>query len=369
MLTVPLTEVGREALPVVGGKAAQLGAMLRGGLPVPAGFCVTTEAFHRGMDSGLVAEITAAYEALGSGQVAVRSSATAEDLPEASFAGQQETFLNIFGPVAVVEAVRACWQSLSTDRAVANRRDRSIPEGTVAMAVVVQRMVDAEAAGVLFTLNPVTGALDELVIEAARGLGDQVVSARVTPCRYRLCRRAPHDAIEMEGPDAATLLPAESLAELATLGLAAERMLGRAADIEWALAAGGIYLLQARSVTAAGPRLPEVHFGSRWNAEHCRGRLTVWANHNLCETLPYPHMPFSWSFWNYLVFPSVSVALGFYAPAEKIEEAPSIGSSGRSHLFQCQCHDRADTARFAITLRAATGRGNSGDYGRADSVR
>jgi phosphoenolpyruvate synthase/pyruvate phosphate dikinase len=338
-LTIPLTEADMEALPLVGGKGAQLGVMLRGGLPVPEGFCVTTVAFRGGMTSTLEAEIAAAYEALGSGPVAVRSSATAEDLPEASFAGQQESFLNVRGRDAVVKAVRDCWQSLFTERAVAYRKDRGISDSDVAMAVVVQRMVAAEAAGVLFTLNPVTGALDELVIEAACGLGDQVVSARVTPDRYRLRRRVPHELIEAEGHETAGLLMAERLAQLGDLGLAAERLLGRAADIEWAFgweAIGGaipseplspsFYLLQARAVTAAGPRLPEIRFGSRWNAEHCRGRLIYWGHHNLRENMPYPQTPFSRSFWNYLLQPHLGAAMGLLTPedARNPDEAPCL---------------------------------------------
>jgi pyruvate,water dikinase len=323
-LVVALAEVDADALPLAGGKAAQLGAMLRGGLPVPPGFCVTTAAFRRGMDAALAAEIASAYQALGGGRVAVRSSATAEDLLDASFAGQQDTFLNVSGAEKVIESVRACWESLFTERAVAYRRARTIPEDSVAMAVVVQQMVAAEAAGVLFTLNPVTGAIDELVVEAAIGLGDQVVSSRVTPDRYRLRRRAPHEPIDTEGSSTAALLP-RHLGELARLGLAAERLLGRAADIEWALAAGRIYLLQARSVTAAGPRLPVVHYGSRWNAEQSRGRLTVWSNLNVRETMPYPHTPLSWSFWNFLAFPSVAVLFGVYSPREDPQQAPSMG--------------------------------------------
>lgn len=324
MLTIPFAEVNPEALPLVGGKGLQLGVMLRGGLPVPEGFCITTEAFHRGLDAEVAREIAAAYEALGAGSVAVRSSATAEDLPEASFAGQQDTFLNVKGTEAVFEAVRSCWKSLHSERAIAYRRDRGIPEASVAMGVVVQRMVEAEAAGVLFTLNPVTGATDELVIEGARGLGDQVVSSRVTPDRYRLRRRAPHELIEVEGSETAALLGSPRLAELARLALVAERLLGRAGDIEWAVAGQQVYLLQARAVTAAGPRLPEVRFGSRWNAENCHGRLIVWANHNLRETMPYPHTPFSWSLWNYLVFPSMGAPLGLMDPDKKPDEQPNL---------------------------------------------
>lgn len=333
MLTLSLAEVGIDTLPLVGGKGAQLGAMLRGGLPVPPGFCITTTAFRRGMDAAVTAEILATYEALGNGPVAVRSSATAEDLPDASFAGQQDTFLNVSGAEAVIEAVRSCWASLHTERAVAYRRDRGIPEETVAMAVVVQQMVEAEAAGVLFTLNPVSGAIDELMIEAARGLGDQVVSARVTPDRYRLRRRAPHQLIEAEGETTAALLSPERLAALADLGLRAERLLGRAADIEWALAGDRFYLLQARAVTAAGPQLPVVHFGSRWNAEHCRDRLTIWSNLNVRETMPYPHTPFSWSFWNYLAFPSMAVLLGLWGPQEDPGEAPSLADLVDSRIY------------------------------------
>jgi pyruvate,water dikinase len=277
------------------------------------------------MDPTLSEEISTAYEALGGGPVAVRSSATAEDLPEASFAGQQESYLNVSGREAVIEAVRACWQSLYTERAIVYRRDRDIPDSAVAMAVVVQHMVQADAAGVLFTVNPVTGSTDELVIEAACGLGDKVVSARVTPDRYRVRRRAPHELIEAEDSETGALMTAQVLAELARLGLAAERLLGRAADIEWALAAGCVHLLQARAVTAAGPRLPEVHYGSRWNEEHCRGKLIYWSNYNVRETMPYPHPPFSRSFWTYLVLPPMGVALGFFHPqeAENPDEAPS----------------------------------------------
>ena len=124
--------------------------------------------------------ITDAYRALGGGRVAVRSSATAEDLPGAAFAGLQDTFLNISGEPELLDAVRRCWASLWSDRAVAYRERRGIPHEQVTMAVVVQRMVDAEVAGVLFTANPVTGARTETVIDAGLGLGEAVVSGSVT---------------------------------------------------------------------------------------------------------------------------------------------------------------------------------------------
>ena len=316
---VPLSALGLDSLALAGGKAAQLGALIHAGLPVPEGFCVTTAAYRRGMDAALRAAIAAAYAALGGGPVAVRSSATAEDLPDASFAGQQETFLNIEGADAVLAAIERCWASLFSERAVAYRRDRHIGDDDVAMAVVVQRMVPAEAAGVLFTLNPVTGAGDEMVVEAARGLGDAVVSARVTPTRYRIRRRQPHDLIASEGADDA-VLSGDELAELAEFGLRAERMLGRAADVEWALAAGKLWLLQARSVTAVGGVAPEVEYASAWDAAACEGKLTFLSNHNFRETMPYPHTPFSWSVWKDLFLRQLTEA--FVGRGQDVEQWP-----------------------------------------------
>jgi len=333
-LVLSLTEVGQESLPLVGGKGAQLGAMLRAALPVPDGFCVTTDAYRAGMTDELCDAIAGAYQAMGSPPVAVRSSATAEDLPDASFAGQQDTILNVRGRDAVLAAVQDCWKSLFTDRAVAYRRDRNIPDASVAMAVVIQRMVAAEAAGVLFTVHPVSGAIDELVIEAALGLGDKVVSAQVTPDRYRLRRRSPHEVIEREGDETAAVL-APVLAQVAELGLACERLLGRAADVEWAVAEGRVFLLQARTVTAAGSRAPVVRFGSRWNAKYAQGRLIFWGNYNLRDTMPYPHPPFSWSFWNYLVLPSIYQASGLLRPekGEDCDRVPAVADLVDGRLY------------------------------------
>ena len=322
-LVLSLTEVGQESLLLVGGKGAQLGAMLRAALPVPDGFCITTDAYRSGMTVELREAIAVRYQAMGSPRVAVRSSATAEDLPDASFAGQQDTILNVEGRDAVVAAVQDCWKSLFTDRAVAYRRDRKIPEESVAMAVVVQRMVDAEAAGVLFTVHPVSGAIDELVIEAALGLGDKVVSAQVTPDRYRLKRRSSHELIEREGDETSVVL-APVLAQLADLGLACERLLGRAADVEWAVAGGRIYLLQARTITAVGSRAPVVRFGSRFNAEFAKAHPVFWGNYNLRDTMPFPHTPFSWSFWNYLTIPSLLKGLGMMDNADDYERMPAM---------------------------------------------
>ncbi|HCF85162.1 MAG TPA: phosphoenolpyruvate synthase, partial [Ktedonobacter sp.] len=213
-LVVPLNTIDHTSLPLVGGKAANLGELIRAGFSVPPGFCVTTAAYtllsdvaglapilaelastdaaetarlaalattasaallHALIPAIVVEAITTAYQALSNGEapipVAVRSSATAEDLPSASFAGQQETYLNIVGIEAVLTAIQHCWASLWTDRAVNYRANLSIDPRTVRLAVVIQRMVNAQVAGVLFTANPLTGRRRESVIDANPGLG------------------------------------------------------------------------------------------------------------------------------------------------------------------------------------------------------
>src|SRR6266699_3824274 len=225
-LVVPLEVLDRTSLPVAGGKGANLGELIGAGFAVPAGFCVTTAAYARvsvraGLDtylSGLeatessesarqielatalrtalcqtplppevVEAVTSAYQALSAGSpvpVSVRSSATAEDLPEASFAGQQETFLNVIGSEAVLEAVRRCFASLWTDRATQYRTSLGIAPRNVRLAVVVQRMVEAEVAGALFTANPLTGKRRQTIIDANPGLGESVVSGATNPDHF-----------------------------------------------------------------------------------------------------------------------------------------------------------------------------------------
>ena len=222
---LPFTAIQRNMLALVGGKGANLGEMVGAELPVPPGFCITTTAYEQVAAQGglealleaqagltetpeqlaelarsaqermqkadvpddIAASITEAYRLLGSGEpipVAVRSSATAEDLPFASFAGQQDTYLNIVGVEAVVEAVRRCWASLWTERAVSYRASLGLDQRRVQLAVVVQRMVEAEVAGVLFTANPVTGRRRQAVIDAHPGLGEAVVSGMTNPDHF-----------------------------------------------------------------------------------------------------------------------------------------------------------------------------------------
>ena len=170
---------------LVGGKGLGLGKTASVGLPVPAGFVVTTQAYRRvatrgiRSDAGLVRAITGAYESLGGGPVAVRSSATAEDAADTSFAGQQETILGVQGDEPLIDAIERCWRSLFTDRAVAYRAKQNIDAADVAMAVVVQKLVLAESAGVLFTRDPLDADGKRMLAEASWGLGEAVVSGRV----------------------------------------------------------------------------------------------------------------------------------------------------------------------------------------------
>jgi rifampicin phosphotransferase len=316
-LILPFTAIDRGALAVAGGKAANLGELVRAGFPVPAGFCITTAAYDlvaadAGLGPTLVAlagtqpedtarlaglarearshlsdaivpdfigqAIAEAYESLGDGApvpVAVRSSATAEDLPQASFAGQQDTYLNVVGVESVLDAVRRCWASLWTDRAVSYRATNGIDPHSVRLAVAVQRMVEASVAGVLFTANPVTGKRRQAVIDASPGLGEAVVSGMVNPDHF-IANTATGEIVERRlgdkrvaimagsgsgterieldaGAERASLSDGQVLA-LAKLGDRVEKHYGMPQDTEWAIDDdGGIWLLQARPITTLFP--------------------------------------------------------------------------------------------------------------------
>jgi phosphohistidine swiveling domain-containing protein len=302
-LVAPLDACGRGDLATAGGKGANLGELVRAGFAVPDGFVVSTDAYtavveHSGLAATIAeclatgddgealragfatatvpdavrAAIVDAYAGLGAGPVAVRSSATAEDLPGAAFAGQQDTYLNVVGAEALLDAVRGCWGSLWTERAIAYRRRRDIDSGAVRIAVVVQRMVPSEFAGVLFTANPVTGDRTEVVIDASSGLGEAVVSGLVTPDHYVLDadgrireRRPGRREVVVRGAagggvthtaghgEAAQQLPDQVLRELAAVGRSVAAHFGRPQDVEWAYAQGRVWLVQARPMTALPP--------------------------------------------------------------------------------------------------------------------
>ena len=329
---------GREGS-LVGGKAANLGRLLEAGLPVPGGFCVTTAAFRLWLKANrdavplldrldrlaptgtaAIRETAAALRralaaspvppplqdairaaadqplrrgasaAHGSpGPWAVRSSATAEDLPGASFAGQHDSLLKVRGAEPLIEAVRRCWVSLYNERAVFYRLKNGIPHRAVAMAVVVQEMVPAEVSGVLFTADPVTGDATRLVIEGTAGLGESLVSGRVNPERCILDRRSLR-VIEPAGPPRPHL--SDALARrLGKLGLKAEGLFGRPQDLEWAARDGRAWLLQSRPITALPPAARQAP----------EPEVQVWTNANVMEAFPGVVVPMAWSLFEVIL--------------------------------------------------------------------
>ncbi len=314
-----LEEIGADDTDIVGGKGASLGELTSADLPVPPGFVVTGASYRSFLqDTGIETElfdivdvdadnpedladaaeraqslileaefpedlreeIIAAYNDLSGDSpfVAVRSSATAEDLPDASFAGQQETFLNVTGD-DLIRRVKDCWASLFTQRAIYYRQDQGFSHEAVDIAVVVQRMVDAEKSGVLFTSHPSTGD-PQMIVESAWGLGEAVVAGEVSPDNYVIDRESEAVAdvsvaekrlkyerdpetgktVEAEVPEdqqTAQVLNESELEELRQLGERVEAHYGQPQDVEWAMADGSTYMLQSRPITTINPGVEE----------------------------------------------------------------------------------------------------------------
>ncbi len=319
-LILPLAEAHDSSL--VGGKAVNLAAMIRAGLPVPDGFVVTTAAYlarntHR---DEIFQQVRQAHAKLvspiASPLVAARSSATAEDLAGASMAGQYETFLNLATVDALFDAVIGCWKSVQSDRVRAYLSEQSIDCDTVCMAVVVQRLVPATVAGVLFTTNPRTGSSSEMLIEAAWGLGESVVSGQVQPDLIRVATERCEVLQYTLADKSIRLLPGHSemeatpdnlrrracldftaIRQLAELGRRAARHFDHPQDIEWAIDdAQQVHLLQSRAITtlddAAAYQSLLAHSTDFLHRELDAGR-GPWVQHNLDETLHNP-TPLSW---------------------------------------------------------------------------
>ncbi len=317
-------DVGKDDIPLVGGKGANLGEMTRSGIPVPPGFVITADAYYHFiqkanltekirarlspvdsddskalqqasadikqliMSSPMPAEIAEAiqqaYAEMGEGLVAVRSSATAEDLPDASFAGQQSTYLNIEGKDEVVAAVQQCWASLFESRAIYYREQQKYDHFKVGIAVPVQRMVASESSGVMFTVEPITSDTSKIVIEAIYGLGEGLVSGEVTPDMYIIdkadmsiiSRKVSHQEkkltrsvvngngnannhVSPSNPNSWVNVPTTSqekpkisegdIARLAKLALRIEEHYKSPQDIEWAKEGDELYMVQTRPVT------------------------------------------------------------------------------------------------------------------------
>ena len=316
-------EVGKDDIALVGGKGANLGEMTQAGFPIPPGFIVTSDAYFYFIERTgikekiaeilqdldventedlerrtrqirdliestpvlpeLAVEIKNAYarlaEVVGTSVlrdppfVAVRSSATAEDLPDASFAGQQATFIYVRGPDSVIEYVKKCWASLFTARATYYRAKKGFDHMEVGLAAVVQRMVDSEVSGIMFTAHPVTGE-PKIIIEAGWGQGEAIVSGTVTPDRYVVDKNSfqivERDIADQEimivcGQDGGSRkvevprdmrtrqkLSDDRIVALAKIGAQIEGHYGQPQDIEWALEKGRLYVVQSRNITTIG---------------------------------------------------------------------------------------------------------------------
>lgn len=351
--TLPLADP-QAVLETVGGKGASLARLSAAGLPVPPGFHVTTAAYRQfvaandlqpaiaailqdvdvtqpatletasahirdlfaqaSIPSAIADGICAAYLTLSTPDsrlptsslpVAVRSSATAEDLPNLSFAGQQETYLNLQGPEAVLTAVKRCWASLWTARAIGYRLQHSVDQTTVSLAVVVQTLVPAEAAGILFTANPLNGRRNEVLINAAWGLGEAIVGGLVTPDTYTVDKstgqvvaraiadkqvmtvRTAQETEERPVPAAqrtAPVLDDAQLVALARLGAQIEALYGTPQDIEWCWAEGDFFIVQSRPITA----LPEAPTSIEWQLPNPKGQ---YMHAGLADLMPDPVSP------------------------------------------------------------------------------
>lgn len=314
--TLFFDEITKKDLPMVGGKGANLGEMTKAGFPVPYGFCVTTESYkkfieyndlakfifenikdaklenigeigvkirNKIIDSEIPAELKASFiNALKkTGQdnyYAVRSSATAEDLAFASFAGQQDTYLNVKGESNLIASIKDCWASLFTDRAILYRIQNNIEHEKVHMSVVVQKMVLPEVAGIMFTADPISGHREVISIDSSYGLGEALVSGLVSPDIYKFNKsrfeiqskniaqkKLAIMPIEGGGTEKVELTGEKSLNQvmkdaeivnLAELGMKIEKHYGSPQDIEWCMEGGELYIVQSRPITSLFP-LPE----------------------------------------------------------------------------------------------------------------
>jgi len=345
-------EISKDDVNLVGGKGANLGEMTRAGFPIPAGFCITSNAYKKLLSrktqeniakilreidyddaedikikalsirniilqekipDDISTAIVNAYKAMDKGRglpyVAVRSSATAEDLPEASFAGQQDTYLCIKGKEELLDKIKQCWASLWTDRAIQYREKNRFDHTKVYLSVVVQEMVNSEKSGIMFTANPVTGNRNEMAIDASYGLGEAIVSGLVSPDNYifdkatsaiktknisekklKIIRNpeAGSGTLQLEIPEHernAHVLTDKEIIELSKMGKKIEAHYKSPQDIEWALREGRFYILQSRPITTLQKKKRIV-----------KGK-DIWTNANVGEALPGVASPLTWSFF------------------------------------------------------------------------
>lgn len=241
--TKKFSEISKEDVNLVGGKGASLGEMTNVGIPVPPGFVITTEGFQKNIEQ----EALNAFDELNAEKVAVRSSAVAEDSSSASWAGQLETYLNTARD-NLMDKVRECWNSINSERAKDYASQQNLTEDQMKVAVVVQKMVDAKSAGVMFTVNPVSADRNEVVIESTLGLGEKLVQGEIIPDNF-VVNKETLETISKDLQGEQTISD-ENIKELVELGSKIEDHYGKPQDIEWAIdGQEKIWILQARPIT------------------------------------------------------------------------------------------------------------------------
>jgi phosphoenolpyruvate synthase/pyruvate phosphate dikinase len=240
-----LDSLRKEDVAIAGGKGASLGEMINAGISVPPGFVVLSSAFNKN-EKVIEEEIVKAFDMLGAQKVAVRSSSTAEDGKQDAWAGQLDTFLNVERR-EVFQKVKACWASVASQRAAAYKAEKKISETSISVAVIVQKMVDAEKAGVAFSMHPVTQNKNEIVIEAVEGLGESLVSGEATPDAYVVLKDS--DGISSKQCKGEQLLSDDKILKLTSLVKRIENHYGFPCDIEWAYKDGAFFILQSRPIT------------------------------------------------------------------------------------------------------------------------
>jgi pyruvate,water dikinase len=267
------SSINKEDIELVGGKGLSLGRLTQAGLPVPPGFVITTDAYkkfnNRHVDSEFEELVLQAFDALGAERVAVRSSAVAEDSPDASWAGQFESYLNITKD-DLMGSIKKCWDSASSEVVNEYAQSKSIGKDQLAIAVVVQGMVESEVSGVAFSVNPVTKDTSEIMIEAIYGLGELLVQGMITPDNYVVNKQS-HEITEdniktkskmlvydngnnaelpvPEDKQQASCLNDGQISELSSLIVKIEQYYDKPQDVEWALENGQFYIVQSRPIT------------------------------------------------------------------------------------------------------------------------
>ena len=372
-------EIGKLDVEVAGGKGANLGEMTNAGIPVPQGAVLCAGAYDRYMEENRInvseimeweknsestakkirnkiingkfpeevkKQIIAFYDSLHAEcRVAVRSSATAEDLEDASFAGQQETYLNVIGVDMLLDKIRECYASLWGDRAVSYRKAQGYDKHKVSLAVVIQQMIESESAGVLFTQNPATNT-NEILINASYGLGEAVVSGIVSPDEYICARNGGLKSVVIGSKETQIVysergtksisvsedlrkkqvLDEASISRLVSEAMMIEKHYGHPMDIEWAIRGGEIFILQARSITTlkdnAALGFTEADFAGLPKAKPAKGRMRENVLFNL-EKLPRPYYPLDHDFGDAVgkqkevLFSQIGINMGEMCPVNE----------------------------------------------------